>query len=209
MWAGYDTYLSPDARTVRSLVKFNLSAIPSGTAINGAYLHLYHIDSWDIPSRTERITTYRITSNWSACSTTWSNQPSIGSAYGSQDLPWDAGQWYAFDVTDLVRGWISGSIPNFGVELRGPEAMGADAGWRSFATLNSTADPYLTIDYAVATGSATSLPADLPRAADVSAPSSADASRTMAHVDALNRGQAEPEKCSVGVGSAQKCRASQ
>lgn len=207
MWAGYDDMLAPDGKIVRSLVRFDLSAIPAGTAISSAALHLYHLDSWDFPNRIRTITTYRIASNWSACSTTWSNQPSIGDAYGSSDLPSASGQWYSFDVTELARGWINGAFPNYGIEVRGPEASGEDSAWRSFATLNSTNDPYLTIDYAAATESHTPIPAYAQRERDVEW-SGGNRSvlaviADLSEVDAVGR-----ESCAERIGVLQKCRTS-
>ena len=41
MWAGYDDSLDPDGEIVRSLVKFDLSTIPSGSTINSATFKAY------------------------------------------------------------------------------------------------------------------------------------------------------------------------
>ncbi len=147
MWAGYDDYLNPDGKIVRSLVKFNLSSIPTGATINQATLRLYHYESWDYPDRTRTITTYRISSPWSESSVTWNTKPSYAEAYGSAAIPWAAGAWYSFDVTNLVRGWVNGTWPNYGIMIRGPEWSGSDSSWRSFNTRESSYDPQLVITY--------------------------------------------------------------
>jgi hypothetical protein len=154
MWAGYDDMLNPDGKIVRSLIKFDVSSIPAGSPISKATLNVRHRDSWDYPSKSRTITTYRVGSSWSSCSVTWNNQPSIKEAYGSQSIPWSAGVWYEFDVTALVRGWVNGSFSNHGVWLRGPEKSGSDSSWRSFYTLNSSYDPYLSITYSGLSGAA-------------------------------------------------------
>jgi hypothetical protein len=51
-------------------------------------------------------------------------------------------------VTNLVRGWVNGSFPNYGLMIRGPESSGNDSARLGFATRNAsgtTYDPYLSI----------------------------------------------------------------
>jgi serine protease len=152
MWAGYDDLLSPDGMIVRSLVKFDLSAIPTGTSINSAVLQVYYEEYYDFPNRLRTVTAYGAGSTWSELSVTWNNQPSIGSSYGAVSLNSNTGAfgWYSLDVTNLVRGWINGTSPNHGIVLRGPEVSGADSSWRGFYTRESSFDPYLAITYSSA-----------------------------------------------------------
>jgi predicted secreted protein len=148
MWAGYDDYLEPDGKIVRSLIRFDLSAIPTGTSINSALLRVYLVTSYDFPDETRTITTYRIASTWSELGVTWNNQPSFSTAYGSAPVTHEAWGWYSFNVTDLVRGWINGTIPNNGVMLRGPEWAGSDSSWRGFSTREDYSyEPRLAITY--------------------------------------------------------------
>jgi hypothetical protein len=86
-------------------------------------------------------------SDWSSGSVTWNSQPTIAEAYGAQSVGENLGGWYAFDVTDLVRGWVNGSFANHGLWLRGPEKSGSDSSWRAFYTLNSSYAPYMTLTY--------------------------------------------------------------
>ena len=165
MWAGYDDSLDPNGEIVRSLIKFDLSDIPPGTQISSAALNARHVGSWDFKDRTQTITAYEVTSAWAECTVTWETRPGIGAAYGSQDLPWDTGQWYAFDITALVQGWIDGTIPNHGVWLRGPEISGKDSSWRSFATSESDNVPYLSLAYPGVRTSAWTGERDLPGSA--------------------------------------------
>ncbi len=153
MWVGYDDYLEPDGKIVRSLVRFDLSSIPAGATINSATLRLYLVNSWDYPGKTRTITTYRASSYWSESSVTWNNKPSYAESYGSAGVTHGSGVWYSFDVTNLVRGWVNGTWPNYGIMLRGPEWSGSDSSWKSFATRESANDPQLVINY-VGTASA-------------------------------------------------------
>jgi predicted secreted protein len=149
MWVGYDDYLNPDGKIARSLIRFNLSAIPAGTPIDSAVLGLYLVSSWDFPGETRTITTYRITSAWSESKVTWNNKPSFSTAYGSAPVTHGEWGWYSFNITNLVRGWINGTIPNRGVMLRGPEWSGPDSSWKGFATREDYPyEPRLVITYA-------------------------------------------------------------
>jgi len=160
MWAGYDDYLSPDGKIVRSLIQFDVSVIPSGISIDSAVLQVYLVDSWDYPNRTRTITTYRIGSAWSESSVTWNTRPSCAEAYGSASVTHGSFGWYSFDVTNLVSGWVNGSLPNYGVMLRGPEGSGSDSSWRGFSTREGPYTPQLVITYSGYTTSADAWLAD-------------------------------------------------
>ncbi len=160
MLAGYDDYLNPDGQIARSLVKFNLSAIPTGTSINNATLYLYYVEYYDYPNYSRTITTYRIGSSWSEGSVTWNTQPAIGESYGSSSIIANSSWgWVSFDVTNLVRAWVNGSQTNNGIMLRGPEWSGADSSWRGFSTREGGIVPYLSIAY---TGSSSITPQQPP-----------------------------------------------
>ena len=148
MWAGYDHCLP--AKRSRSLIQFNLSGIPAGAAVIDAKLHLRLIDSCDIGERTHTVTTYRAAASWSYSSVTWNSQPGYAESYGSASIPSRTLTWYTFDVTNLVRGWVSGSLSNYGMVIRGPESSGTDSARLSFATNNysgTSYDPYLEVTY--------------------------------------------------------------
>jgi hypothetical protein len=155
MWAGYDDYLSPDGKIVRSLVQFDLASIPAGTQIASASLKLYLIESWDYPDRSRTITTYRIKSGWSEMSVTWNSKPSYGEAYGAASVTHGDWRWYSFDVTDLVRAWVNGTKANYGIMVRGPEHSGQDSSWKGFSTREGPFPPQLVINYTGSTVSAT------------------------------------------------------
>lgn len=146
MLAGYDDY--NDGKIVRSLMQFDVSNIPPATAITQATLNVRLYGSYDFPNKSRTVTTYRVGSPTSLCSTTWNNQPAIAEAYSSQSINHeDVGDWYAFDVTNLVIGWVNGSFDNNGVWLRGPEKSGGDSSYRSFFTMDTYSAPYLSLTY--------------------------------------------------------------
>ncbi|MGC9397451.1 MAG: DNRLRE domain-containing protein [Anaerolineae bacterium] len=137
MWAGYDASLNPDGKRVRALVRFDLSAIPSGTPINQATLWLYLRRSYDVPDQWRTITTYRATASWAERGVTWNTRPYYSGAYGSASIKHATWGWYTFDVTGLARAWVNGSYSNYGIIVRGPESS-ADPNWRGFCTREHT-----------------------------------------------------------------------
>ncbi len=161
MLVGYD-HCSGSANGIwRSLVRFDLSAVPRSTSITNARLYVYLIESCDMGNRTHTVKTSRITGDWSEGGVAWSNKPGTGTEYGSATISSRSWGWYSFDVTQLVRGWLNGSFTNYGVMLRGPESSGDSSASLGFATREYGGDevPYLSITYA---GLAASEPASVP-----------------------------------------------
>jgi hypothetical protein len=155
MWAGYD--IAYDAKIVRSLVKFNLSTIPSGSTINSATFKARHsyISSG---SGARDITVWRITGSWSEGSVTWNNKPGYGGSYDSVSIGHGDWGWYEWDVKDLVQEWVNGTYSNYGLMLRGPEYSGA--GFRGFSTREGSYTPKLVVNFT--TSPPTSTPTGTP-----------------------------------------------
>jgi hypothetical protein len=151
MWAGYDDYLNPDGRIVRSLIRFDIASLPANQTITKATLRVYLLASKDFPNTFRSITTYRVGANWSESSVTWNNAPGYGTTYGSTSVGYAAWGWYEFNVTNLVKDWINGTYPNYGIMLRGPEFSGSDSSWRGFSTRNGPYTPQLIIEFQSAT----------------------------------------------------------
>ena len=153
MRAGY----AGSAQVMRSLVRFDLSGIPSGTPIGQAKLWLYMYYSYDPPGNSRTIATYRVTSSWTEEDVTWNTQPGGSGLYGFTSIPHAAYGWYSFDVTDLVRGWVNGSYTNYGVWILGNESP-TDPNYRAFRTHEGPTDlkPYLEITYGGGAGASSS-----------------------------------------------------
>lgn len=58
----------------RTLIRFDLSAIPAGQAIQSASLQLYLRYAYSGGASTNRIALHRITSSWTETGVTWNNQ---------------------------------------------------------------------------------------------------------------------------------------
>jgi PKD repeat protein len=146
MWVGYDHCIP--AEISRSLVQFDVSSIPAGASISTATLSLRLVNSCDMGERTHVVAAYRTTASWSESSVTWDTQPGYAEQYGSASIPSLTWEWYEFDVTDLARGWVDGSLTNYGLMVRGPESSGNDSARLGFGTRESGLyTPTLVIEY--------------------------------------------------------------
>ncbi|MBN1261058.1 MAG: DNRLRE domain-containing protein [Anaerolineae bacterium] len=146
MWVGYDH--CDGGLVSRSLVKFDVSAIPAGAQISGATFSVYLINSCDIGERTHTLRSYRVTGSWSESTVTWNNQPSVGESYGSVAVPSLSWGWYSLNVTNLVKGWVNGAYTNYGLALRSNESSGNDSARLGFATSEYAGrEPNIVITY--------------------------------------------------------------
>lgn len=89
----------------RSWLKFDLSSLPSGTAITNATLHLYcwSVQGSPLPASLHGGTT----DSWTETGINWSNQPTFGSALDTQTLS-SVNSWYVWDATSFVQNEIAG-----------------------------------------------------------------------------------------------------
>jgi uncharacterized repeat protein (TIGR01451 family) len=113
-----------------SMLKFNLSAVPSGATVQQATLQVY-ARGWG--GQDIQLEAYALQKGISASQATW-NVAQAGSPWdvpGAEGVPADrrgsaedmvtthgVSQWYHFDLTALVQDWVSGSA-NDGLLLKG------------------------------------------------------------------------------------------
>ena len=135
-----------DEGAVRSLVQFDMAALPSGQDIKQATLRLRLTGSVFSWSTDYQISTHRVTSAWSEGSVAWEDQLGLGEAYGSTMIAPESQGWHEFDVTGLVRAWYEGIQPNHGIAIRGPEELDYTM-CMQFGTRESDYVPELVVDY--------------------------------------------------------------
>lgn len=144
----------------KALFRFDVSSIPAGSLIADARLRLYAV-GWSGSNIT--FGAHYITRTVEVCQATW-NEARLGEPWGApgaSDYNTDIRQqpeatvttndirrWYEIDLTQVVRGWVSGSLPNNGVLL---QATGGST-WSSFyfaSSEYSNADlrPQLVVTY--------------------------------------------------------------
>lgn len=102
----------------KSLLRFDLSPIPSGVTVHNARLMIYRIDA----EGHRTVYVHRITRAWDEDEVTWDN---FNDAYdpiavGSFNAQGEG--WKAVSVTSLVQDWISGNYVNYGLLLEDPSA---------------------------------------------------------------------------------------
>jgi Disaggregatase related repeat/TGF-beta propeptide len=113
---------STSAMKARSLVKFPLTDVPSGTQITTAQLQTWFDGSWGVaPTTSVVIEARRVTAPWADTTATWS---SINTAIGEAGLstatraPNQSAAWHSFDVKNIVQTWLNGTQPNYGFMLK-------------------------------------------------------------------------------------------
>ena len=110
--------------TTRTLLRFDMAAIPSGAKILEATLSLYHQSG----SGTDQpVSAHRILSPWSEDTVTWNSRES-GTSWTTPGGDFDstaiattpvgpANERYEWSITPLAQGWVDGSFPNYGVAM--------------------------------------------------------------------------------------------
>jgi hypothetical protein len=139
-----------------SLIQFDLSSIPSGSAISSAELGLYIYQLGTGGSPSGRL--YRVTSSWAETSVTWNTRPTYDSAtilaaYSNPPTGWLLMSTAA--LAQVVQNWVNGTYPNYGLELynTSPFVAGNYNGIFLYSSDYSVANyrPKLTITYTTGT----------------------------------------------------------
>jgi hypothetical protein len=145
LWVGYST------SKWRAYLQFDLSPtpLPTGAVVTNAYLKLYQYNF--LGSGSFSVGLYKVTGNWGENSITWNNQPTSSSgAEAFRTIYTSTGTWRTWYIDDLVKGWLDGSISNYGMLLKPADEASNDkaAYFRSSDyTTDNTKRPKLGIDY--------------------------------------------------------------
>lgn len=110
----------------RSLLQFDLNAIPPACTIEKAELKL-NLYRNEVAGANTMLNVHRLLNNWSQPEVNWENQPpfdyssdvSLSISSNEQAGP------ISINITHLARGWYDGSIPNSGLLLMGDETENA------------------------------------------------------------------------------------
>ena len=120
----------------RSLLKFDLSSLPKNAEIQSAYLQLWA----SVASDGTMNNLYRITKPWTEGTGTWGNTVD-GASWTRSDgqILWDQEGadfdlnlvtlfnpqvgFNNFDLTDLVKKWVTGEVQNYGLVMTIPENL--------------------------------------------------------------------------------------
>lgn len=142
---------------LRTLIDFDLSAIPAGATIQSATLDLYAWSSLSgygnhIGATWNAADIYRITSNWNENTVTWANQPNTSSVnVTTSPSTTSTNDDISIDVKNLVQDMIDSSN-SYGFLIRTiNETPSRLMNFCSSDHPDSTRHPKLTINYTLAT----------------------------------------------------------
>ncbi len=136
----------------RSLVKFDLASVSSGTpTVSKATLRLYMNNA---PSSSRTINLHAVSGSWVEGTTNWTNQPvASASTSASATVGTSSNEWVEFDVTSDVQSMINGSLVNNGWMLRDSSENSASSRQTQFDSGNASTElhrPQLVVDLATA-----------------------------------------------------------
>lgn len=171
---GYGPDPQLNTGVARSILRFDLSALPASAYIQKATLqpYLYYYAYRSGHSSLMSVSAHRVGQPWPG-SPTWNNfATAFAESHGSVSVGTTFTR-YSIDVTGLVRGWINGVWPNYGIMLRGQES-GYD-NLKRFYSANSTSSsrrPWLIVEYADPSGAIVTavIPAEPPSDAEIGPP---------------------------------------
>lgn len=106
----------PTGSARNTLLKFDTSSLPSSVVVISASLELYSEINLMQPDAATDIWPDAIISTWAEDTVTWNTRP-VTQAMGDLPKAYATG-WLRWDVTNIVRGWYSGTIQNYGIQLR-------------------------------------------------------------------------------------------
>ncbi|MCG3113116.1 MAG: DNRLRE domain-containing protein [Candidatus Manganitrophus sp. SB1] len=169
-----NTYTWPANRIANAvLMKFALSTLPAGAVIQSATLNLALVESDTTSDATYNVAVHKLinrnpdltratgatydgTNAWAANSCCNNNYPlaqaDISAAYDTEAINKTLGN-KVWDITAMVREWMSSPASNFGLLVNSDATKGADR-YRTFASMeHPTANlrPYLSITYSAST----------------------------------------------------------
>ena len=140
-------------------LRFDVGNIPATAVVASASLELC-LSHWSDDS-THTVNAYAVSQSWAEGAITWGNQPPAGALAASLSIK-PATCYKSWDVTGLVRDWVSGKAPNHGLVLT---PGGAEDFNLTFQSREAGSNPpRLVVDYALPTPSGTATATATPTA---------------------------------------------
>jgi RHS repeat-associated protein len=104
----------------RSVLKFDVSWLPSNTVINTAQVKVWYDQGYYTNANAVSLQLRRVLGAWSESSITWNGSTGLAGELVSSvtKASYVNSVWHSYNAKPLVQGWVSGSIPNYGVLLR-------------------------------------------------------------------------------------------
>lgn len=137
-----------------SYVRFNLSGLPAGATVTTATVRLFV----DAVSQAGSFDVYEIDQPWSENSLTFNSAPSLGvSASGGKPVTVSKSslnQFVVVDITPLVQGWLSGTVPNNGLAIALAGGNAGSFGFDSKESEYTSHEPELEVTFSGVAGPA-------------------------------------------------------
>ncbi|WP_027398646.1 glycosyltransferase [Anaerovorax odorimutans] len=136
----------------RFFMNFDFNSIEEkllNMSIEKAYL-CFHLTRNEVPKNpgTSNIYVYRLIENFNSNTVNWENQPlpynEVSAAFS---IPYAKTGPIQIDITDLIKGWINKSIPNYGILIRGEENINSLIGFPGKNFHKKRLSPTLVIEY--------------------------------------------------------------
>lgn len=144
LWVGRED--DQQRGTMRSLIWFDVDALPRSSVLLRAELRLMAVEVTPETDESMPIYVHRIAERWPDCPT-WTDAATIHAERHAEFDVDSVGQ-YSVDITGLVRGWISGAYPNYGLMLQTDESVsGRVRGFVSTASTQEDLRPALAVRY--------------------------------------------------------------
>ncbi len=139
---GLFTFGSSFGTVARSLLAFDLAALPAGADILSAHLNVRLVDQAGTDFSIE---VHEVSAPWSETAVTWNNQPAFGSTVEAS-LPFQGYTSWRFDITALARRWASTPSANLGLVLvQSPELVASGGQYARFDSREDANRPFLDI----------------------------------------------------------------
>jgi len=144
----YVGYYSATSLRYRAYLYFDVSSssLPSDAVVTSAYLKLHQFDfdgTGSLP-----IGLYQVTENWTEGAITWNNQPGSSSdAEYTRNVFDSSGTWRSWSIGDLLKGWLDGSITNYGILLKPVSEPATNGAWFVSSDSSTALRPQLLINY--------------------------------------------------------------
>lgn len=135
---------STTAKQYRTLLQFDLSDIPSYAEIINANLYLYSYSNLCY-SAAATLTAEMNGSGWDPATVTYNTKPSLAvNAHTITESGHD--KYYVWtDITELVRFWINGTMPNYGFTIYQEVPVSTTS--KCFRKTTTNQRPYLVVEY--------------------------------------------------------------
>lgn len=149
-FGNYTGTVSGEAIFCRTYLHFPLD-VPAGSVVQSATLFVFVDDYWPGPGSAP-MSVYPVTTDWTVEGVDWYDMgawPALDGAVATTVVSSDGG-WFPWDVTGLVREWVSGARSNYGLALAAADLGSTASNWAAARRLLADEPgtrPHLFVSY--------------------------------------------------------------